>query len=135
MFIDNSSALTLTNQVKFYAFVCFQIVIEKGKTRFRCGQCGTSYSSRWNLRVHTRLHEGKYPYYCPTCKKGCGSSNQLKNHMSTHTGKLQFICNTCGAEFQYKRFLTEHTKETGHIDDCRYHRVGSDELDVVKVHL
>ena len=86
-----------------------------GRTRYKCLQCGSLYSSRSNLFAHQRLHAGRYPYYCPTCRRGCGSTTYLRSHMQANHGQLlEFKC-SCGLICETMKILKEHAQNYQHI--------------------
>mmetsp|Transcript_12115 Transcript_12115/g.36935 ORF Transcript_12115/g.36935 Transcript_12115/m.36935 type:complete len:133 (+) Transcript_12115:99-497(+) len=48
--------------------------------------CGRTFTKKWNLKVHVRLHTGDTPFMCryESCKKTFRWRSSLKSHEKTH---------------------------------------------------
>eukprot|EP00188_Purpureofilum_apyrenoidigerum_P001150 Plantae.Rhodophyta-Purpureofilum_apyrenoidigerum.ctg16082.p1 GENE.Plantae.Rhodophyta-Purpureofilum_apyrenoidigerum.ctg16082~~Plantae.Rhodophyta-Purpureofilum_apyrenoidigerum.ctg16082.p1 ORF type:complete len:133 (-),score=13.38 Plantae.Rhodophyta-Purpureofilum_apyrenoidigerum.ctg16082:877-1275(-) len=48
--------------------------------------CGRTFTKKWNLKVHIRLHTGDTPFTCrhESCKKTFRWRSSLKSHEKTH---------------------------------------------------
>ena len=66
-----------------------ELVISTSK---QCSDCGSTFSSQSNLRLHVdAVHEKKKPYLCSECGDSFSTQNNLKRHISTvHKGQTTF---------------------------------------------
>ena len=67
-------------------------VIFKSKQTFQCSDCGSTFSSQSNLKLHIdSIHEKKKPWLCSECGDSFSTQNNLKRHISTvHKGQTNF---------------------------------------------
>ena len=67
------------------------------------------FTTRSDLKKHTRTHTNERPYACK--QKGCGKafmiSHHLKNHYKSHSDVRAFECNSCEQVNKIEREL-EH---------------------------
>ncbi|XP_013886378.1 zinc finger and SCAN domain-containing protein 2 [Austrofundulus limnaeus] len=73
-----------------------------------CEICGKSYTMSRDLNAHLMSHKGEKPFVCPTCGMGFTRKNRLKLHMRTHTQEKLFLCHTCGKSFTESSVLASH---------------------------
>ena len=66
-----------------------ELVISKSK---QCSDCGSTFSSQSNLRLHIdAVHEKKRPYLCSECGDSFSTQNNLKRHITAvHKGQTTF---------------------------------------------
>ena len=69
-----------------------EVVISKWKQNFQCSDCGSTFSSQSNLKLHIdAIHEKKKPWLCSECGDSFSTQNNLKRHISTvHKGQTTF---------------------------------------------
>lgn len=63
--------------------------------KFTCPLCNRSFTEKWAMNNHMKLHTGEKPYKCtwPTCHYSFLTASAMKDHYRTHTGlvKLFFL--------------------------------------------
>uniref|UniRef100_A0A8C4F6S6 C2H2-type domain-containing protein n=1 Tax=Dicentrarchus labrax TaxID=13489 RepID=A0A8C4F6S6_DICLA len=89
---------------------------------FLCTECGRTFNSHSNLRIHLNVHTGARPYSCSDCGKSFSQSGALKihrgfphlagvrAHQRTHTGEKPYRCSQCGKCFTQSGALKIHTR-------------------------
>ncbi|NXA60365.1 ZN180 protein, partial [Mohoua ochrocephala] len=55
-----------------------------------------SFSQRYNLIVHQRIHTGEQLYYCGECRKSFREIFGLIYHKRSHSGEQPYECGECG---------------------------------------
>ncbi|KAG7229361.1 hypothetical protein INR49_012878 [Caranx melampygus] len=57
--------------------------------KFECDLCERSFSEKWALNNHMKLHSGEKPYKCawPSCHYAFLNLSAMKDHYRTHTGE------------------------------------------------
>ncbi|KAF9900652.1 hypothetical protein EC991_007057 [Linnemannia zychae] len=92
------------------------------KPRYKCSECGKTFSRPFNLRSHRDTHSGHRPFECPhkdkggnRCKWSFARRHDLERHIiSKHTKGKNFQCRTCGVECTrsdaFKRHLSRNTE-------------------------
>lgn len=82
---------------------------------YQCGECGASFSAKYRLTAHVKLHDGRAAYVCSECGQQFPVKNMLSNHLLQHAGLL--TCRVCGRVLSTKRSLQRHmARHTGQKD-------------------
>ncbi|XP_077577198.1 uncharacterized protein LOC144199433 [Stigmatopora nigra] len=79
-------------------------------TGFLCTECGRTFNSHSNLRIHLHVHTGARPYTCSECGKGFSQSGALKIHRRIHTGERPYSCGFCGRSFPHLAGVRAHQR-------------------------
>ncbi|XP_049587239.1 zinc finger protein ZFP2 [Syngnathus scovelli] len=77
---------------------------------FLCTQCGRTFNSHSNLRIHLHVHTGARPYACSECGKAFSQSGALKIHRRIHTGERPYSCDFCGRGFPHLAGVRAHQR-------------------------
>lgn len=58
------------------------------RRKFTCHLCDRSFTEKWALNNHMKLHTGEKPFKCtwPTCHYSFLTASAMKDHYRTHTG-------------------------------------------------
>ncbi|XP_034031291.1 zinc finger protein 407 isoform X2 [Thalassophryne amazonica] len=81
--------------------------------KFECTVCERSFSEKWALNNHMKLHSGVKPYKCawPSCHYTFLNLSAMKDHYRTHTGEKSYLCDLCGFAGGTKHALTKHRRQ------------------------
>ncbi|XP_040072234.1 zinc finger protein 567 [Ixodes scapularis] len=86
--------------------------------RHLCSYCGYSSDIRAHVISHERTHTGERPFKCATCGKEFAQKNRLITHQRIHTGERPYKCDVCGQGFKQVVHMTIHKRL--HTGDCPY---------------
>ena len=53
-----------------------------------CSVCGKTFSKKYNMMVHMRIHTGECPFECSVCGKRFNQKSSLKSHLKVHAKYL-----------------------------------------------
>ena len=70
--------------------------------------CHKSYSSKYTLNQHMKIHDESKAFKCDVCLKLFCSKSKLEVHYRTHTGEKPFACKICDKKFTVKCNLIQH---------------------------
>ncbi|XP_040901042.1 zinc finger protein 407 [Toxotes jaculatrix] len=86
---------------------------QRKERKFECELCERSFSEKWALNNHMKLHSGEKPYKCawPSCHYAFLNLSAMKDHYRTHTGEKSYLCDLCGFAGGTRHALTKHRRQ------------------------
>ena len=81
----------------------------KKERTFLCNICDQSFTSKWSLHNHKRVHSGDQLYDCKHCDKKFNLKREQLRHVSSHTGVKPFKCDICDLTFTTASIMRRHT--------------------------
>jgi len=94
------------------------------KERCLCTLCGKSFSCKFTLKMHIRLHTGERPHKCSRCQRSFPTSAALRQHMFRHTKNYPHVCSTCGKRCSFPSTLAKHQRVHSEVKPFRCETCG-----------
>ncbi|XP_052869213.1 zinc finger protein ZFP2 [Anopheles cruzii] len=80
--------------------------------QWECDVCRKSFTTKYFLKKHNRLHTGEMPYTCAICNKSFTFQQSYHKHLLYHSDEKPHACAVCGRAF--KELSTLHNHERIH---------------------
>ncbi|EAT47546.1 AAEL001349-PA, partial [Aedes aegypti] len=80
--------------------------------QWECDVCLKSFTTKYFLKKHKRLHTGEMPYSCQICGKAFTFQQSYHKHLLYHSDEKPHSCGVCGRAF--KELSTLHNHERIH---------------------
>ncbi|KAK4311661.1 hypothetical protein Pmani_016859 [Petrolisthes manimaculis] len=93
-------------------YMCKHRLTHLGIRPHACVDCGRTYMSVSHLNKHRRAaHSNARPYQCSVCGKCYKSRDHLTFHESNHRGEKPYKCEVCGYMTAYRNTYYAHKKK------------------------
>ncbi|KAK3926163.1 Zinc finger protein 2 [Frankliniella fusca] len=78
--------------------------------QWECDVCFKSFTTKYFLKKHKRLHTGEMPYTCGICNKSFTFQQSYHKHLLYHSDDKPHTCTECGRAFKELSTLHNHQR-------------------------
>ncbi|XP_043656329.1 zinc finger protein 628 [Drosophila teissieri] len=77
---------------------------------WECDVCSKSFTTKYFLKKHKRLHTGEMPYTCEICARTFTFQQSYHKHLLYHSEVKPHVCGVCGRAFKELSTLHNHQR-------------------------
>jgi len=77
---------------------------------WECDVCTKSFTTKYFLKKHKRLHTGEMPYTCEICARTFTFQQSYHKHLLYHSEVKPHVCVVCGRAFKELSTLHNHQR-------------------------